>query len=345
MLPYLIIGQGLAGSFIALELLKRNIPCQIFDAGHAHSASRLAAGLWNPVSFKRITAHEFVHPYLAALKEHWRIWTPYLGDEFLHDIPIFRVFPDQAYANDWDVKSDMPKMKELLQTPIAKSPPWKMPFGAGVVQKAGWLNVPLYLQAVRNYLQTTGSYHAKEILWDQVKFHPDYLTYQGQSFQKMIVCVGLFEQHPALSKINIIPNKGHLLEIETAEIPQDNITHYGHFCVPIGAGKFRIGSSYEWENSSEQLAPSIVNELLENFIEHSGVNPTFKNAYVGHRPTVKDRNPIIGCLKNQPLIAIFNGLGTKGVLQGPFLAQLLADHLIDQKDIPKNFSVSRFSQQ
>jgi len=342
MKPCLIIGQGLAGSFIGLELIKRNIPCFVIDAGDENSASRKAAGLWNPVSFKRITAHDSVHQYLKSLQEHWQYWTPFLGDDFLHPLPLIRIFPDHTYANDWDVKSESPKMAPLLNTPIQAQPAWKMPFGAGVVSQAGWLNVPLYLEKVQTFLAAKNYFLKERFHWEELAISPNTLLYREEAFSQMIVCTGLFETHPLLQSIPLIPNKGHLLEIAATQLPQENIMHYGNFCVPLGEGRFRIGSSYEWEKDDATISPEIVQELSLNFEEHCATDYSIIQTYVGHRPTVKDRNPIIGKLPNHPLIAIFNGLGTKGVLQGPYLAELLADHLFRQQPIPKAFSIDRF---
>jgi len=342
MKPCLIIGQGLAGSFIALELIKRNIPCFVIDAGDENSASRKAAGLWNPVSFKRITAHDSVHHYLKSLQEHWQRWTPILGDDFLHPLPLVRIFPDQTYANDWDVKSDSPKMAPLLNTPIQEQPPWKMPFGAGIVSQAGWLDVPLYLKKVQLLLSQKNSFLKAQFVWNDLEMHNEGLQYNGQEYSQVIFCTGLFDAHPLLQTIPLIPNKGHLLEITAPHLTPQNIIHYGNFCVPLGSERFRIGSSYEWEKADDCISTDIVQELFMNFGEHCDTQHSLISTYVGHRPTVKDRNPIIGSFPEHPRMAIFNGLGTKGVLQGPYLASLLADHLYQQQPIPKAFSIDRF---
>ena len=51
---FLIIGGGLAGSSLAHHLLQRNQSVQIIDGGENHS-TRVAAGMVNPLVFRRTT--------------------------------------------------------------------------------------------------------------------------------------------------------------------------------------------------------------------------------------------------------------------------------------------------
>lgn len=51
---YIIVGQGLAGTTLALTFLKHNIPFVIIDEPRLSQASKIAAGLYNPVVFKRL---------------------------------------------------------------------------------------------------------------------------------------------------------------------------------------------------------------------------------------------------------------------------------------------------
>jgi glycine/D-amino acid oxidase-like deaminating enzyme len=45
-----------------------------------------------------------------------------------------------------------------------------------------------------------------------------------------------------------------------------------------------------------------------------------------------DRKPVIGLLPDNAQIGIFNGLGSKGVLLGPWFARQFADYLIGNSD-------------
>jgi glycine oxidase len=337
----LLIGQGLAGTFLALELHQRNIDFKIIDDAHPSSASRWAAGLWNPISFKRITAHEKINEYLAALEDFFKNWNPILGDSHCHFQTLLRIFPDQTYANDWDVKSEQPRLSQLLDVSKQTPKEWKHPWGMGSVHQTGWMNVPAFLTVASNYIKKHHRYESAHFDWKAIHLENGKITYQEEDFDKIIFCTGLFPIPSLDWKIPIIPNKGHLLEIHAESLSDENIMHYGNFCIPLGNKKFRIGSTYEWEESSSEISQNIVNELQENFSSHCEVPYSLERAYVGHRPTVKDRNPVIGFIHDQPEIGFFNGLGTKGILQGPYMAKTLVDYLQNGISIPKVYDVNR----
>ena len=50
---YIIVGQGLAASLLAHDLLEKNKSVLIVDKPHAAMASKVAAGLFNPIGVKR----------------------------------------------------------------------------------------------------------------------------------------------------------------------------------------------------------------------------------------------------------------------------------------------------
>ena len=168
------------------------------------------------------------------------------------------------------------------------------------------------------------------------------INYKGINYSHIIFCTGLFQMPKPFHFIQIIPNKGHLLELSVPELDQHTIIHYGNFCIPIGNGKVRIGSTYEWEVTDSNIQESLCQELVNSFINHCTKNSEIVNTYIGHRPTVIDRNPIIGLHPIDHRMGIFNGLGTKGILQGPYLSQLFVDHLKNESPIPKPFHINRF---
>jgi len=67
---YLVIGQGLAGSAIALQLLKRNRKFMVLDQPHQNNSSAVAAGIFNPITGKKWVKTwlaEQLFPYMRTL--------------------------------------------------------------------------------------------------------------------------------------------------------------------------------------------------------------------------------------------------------------------------------------
>ena len=56
-LDYIIVGQGLVGSAVALQLLRRNKKILVIDRPLANSSSRIAVGLFNPITGRANSSH------------------------------------------------------------------------------------------------------------------------------------------------------------------------------------------------------------------------------------------------------------------------------------------------
>jgi glycine/D-amino acid oxidase-like deaminating enzyme len=66
-IDFLIIGQGLAGSILAYELIARGQRIMVIDNDHLGSASKVAAGIINPITGHRLNLTEgFVDYYHRA---------------------------------------------------------------------------------------------------------------------------------------------------------------------------------------------------------------------------------------------------------------------------------------
>jgi len=63
----------------------------------------------------------------------------------------------------------------------------------------------------------------------------------------------------------------------------------------------------------------------------------------GIRPTVKDRRPLVGRHPEYSNIYVLNGLGTRGVMIAPYVAQELYNYI--QHDIPLDpeIDIKRFT--
>jgi glycine/D-amino acid oxidase-like deaminating enzyme len=62
----------------------------------------------------------------------------------------------------------------------------------------------------------------------------------------------------------------------------------------------------------------------------------------GIRPATKDRRPFIGIHPQYKTLAIFNGLGTKGVSIAPYYSGQFADCLISQKELDQDVNINRY---
>src|SRR5260221_10948021 len=89
----LIIGQGICGTFLSLELERAGLSHLIIDEVRPFAASRAAAGLINPVTGRRLVTTWMIDELLAFAQERYGQLATLLGASFLEKVHVTDFFP------------------------------------------------------------------------------------------------------------------------------------------------------------------------------------------------------------------------------------------------------------
>ena len=151
---YIIIGQGLAGSLLAHELLQYTQNILVIDDNFKSSASNMAAGLINPITGMRIVKTADVESLLPVARSIYRLLELKLKTSLLHETPMLRILQNtdeyarllkrqqqeeyQPWLGDYH--------KANAQTNLNDN------FGSFDQQQTGWLDVPSLLKKIRELL-------------------------------------------------------------------------------------------------------------------------------------------------------------------------------------------------
>ena len=81
---YLIVGQGLAGTMLAFEMLKHGIDFRIVESKSKSKASLVAAGMINPLVYKRLTKSWLADELLPEMETKYRELEGILGESFYY---------------------------------------------------------------------------------------------------------------------------------------------------------------------------------------------------------------------------------------------------------------------
>jgi glycine oxidase len=329
----LIVGQGLAGTLLAFSLKKRGLAVQVIDNGHRSAASMVAAGMWNPVSFRTLSktwrADEFLPKALSlyAELEH------FCGEQFVHPMELLRVFSSETEWHQWQKALDKGDNQYLSPGPTDE-PEIHTPFGSGIVTGAGWVDLPLMLHSFRKKLEESGEIETREI---------HNVEELAERAEKVIFCTGYRgTEVDDFSQLPLLPNKGEVLTAILSGIPDNRIVNNGKFFLPTHSGLWRIGSTYGWNQSDTKTSDEARAELIGYVQLWTDIAPTISEHVAGIRPTVKDRRPLVGFHPEKKNIGIFNGMGTRGVLICPAMAEMLANHIINGTPIDPEADIRRF---
>lgn len=337
---YLIVGQGLAGSCLALELLRRKRTVQVIDRPDASSASRVAAGLFNPVTSKVRTSTwlgETIFPYLDRF---YSGLSSELGSAFYFPMPMYRPFPSEADRNNW-LGTENPFVVDLHQTSAFPSSV-RDPFGGIELRNSGYCDTELFLIAVKEYLKRHNAWQEGEI--DASIYTTDSVPeWKDIRADRVIWCEGTsVRRNPLFDWVPVKSLKGEVMLVESA-LRRDVLFNRGVYLVPDrrGAQLFRAGATYDHSlvpgNTPEGLSAlkSKLDALLSVAYKETG-------ASWGFRPTTPDRRPVAGPHPEKKHHWIFNGLGTKGVSLAPWFASQLAIALETGAPMMQDVQISRF---
>ncbi|RDC64669.1 NAD(P)/FAD-dependent oxidoreductase [Adhaeribacter pallidiroseus] len=325
---FILVGHGLAGGILTRTLSQQGYTLAVFDTFKANSASRVAAGLINPLAGKRFAkswlADKFV-PFAIAFYQqiekefNVKIWQP---------LPIFKLFSSVEEQNTWMGKSSNPAIQEFikqvhLNLPLSEN--INQEFGAIELAQSGYLDVPVLLDILLAALKPPHILINEDFELARLQINPDFISYKQDNntitARKIVFCEGYQAiNNPYFNWLPFSPNKGEVLDIKIEKFPTECIYNKAVYVLPFGTNGFKVGATYNWREVNEQPSAEAMTELQERTEQIIKKPFVITKQSVGIRPAVRDRRPLIGWHPTHPQIGIFNGMGSKGVMMAPYLA-------------------------
>jgi len=341
----LLIGHGLAGASLASALEQAGKRVLIIDQPLPGAASQVASGMWNPLTFRLLLKSWRVDELLPVALGFYTSESARLGINMLQNLEILRIFPDEAADVRWQERLQEPAFAAYLsaEKPVSLPKNIDTKTNQGLVQQAGWLNLPAYLQADRALRLAKGSLLEQPFALSEVQFTPNALHWNNISAQQLVLCRGQFERHdPWFNWLPMKPAQGDILTLRIPDIKLEQIYNAGFFILPLGNDTYRLGATYEWEQLEPGPTATGKAELLAKFEAVYSGTYELLNHQGGIRPTVADRRPLLGLHPEQARLGIFNGLGTKGVMVAPYFALQFAKFLCGEGQIEDEVNIKRF---
>jgi glycine/D-amino acid oxidase-like deaminating enzyme len=341
---FLIIGQGLAGSLLAWELIQRGCKVVIIDNGR-ENASQAAAGLINPVTGLRFVKSDDVDDLLPVARQYYSKLSAFFQQSFYTDKPMLRIFRSEAESKHAQKRLNDLKYKNYLGAITASGntiPFLETPFGFIEQKQTGYLLTRPVLGCLREFFIAKGCYRLAEFDDRDIQLEPS-LRWRDISPRRIIFCTG---HHASRSRwfswLPFRPAKGEILTLtHTGELP-DNILNYGNWLIPLTDRQIRIGATFDRDSLNTDTTDTARDYLLTTLKQIApALETTLINQQAGIRPCTQDRSPFIGYHPRHPQIAVFNGFGAKGSLQIPWYSQRFADSLLNSARLPPSCNIQR----
>ncbi|HRD39965.1 MAG TPA: FAD-dependent oxidoreductase, partial [Bacteroidia bacterium] len=332
----------MAGSVLSLQLIEKGFKVIVIDEPSLSASSRVAAGIWNPVVFKRLTKSWMVDEILPVMLEFYQAQEKKFGVQLLHHRNIIKLFSELQEVNLWFKKASA-EMSDYLDKEISVNGLPKtiklLDVGYAKVLRAGNLNLPLFLNTVTNNLQSSGMYLQEK--FDFSVFSPSLVKYKDIEARYIVFCEGyLISKNPLFKYIPMKPAKGEVLTMQMDDLKlEKDILNKNAFIMPLENNLFKVGATYNWNDLSDSPTEEAKLELLNKLNRITELEGNVIRHEAGVRPSVIDRRPVLGAHPAFKNVFVFNGMGTKGVMLAPFFVNHLVEHITQQKKLNKEVDI------
>jgi glycine/D-amino acid oxidase-like deaminating enzyme len=348
MYDYIIIGQGLAGTVLSYLLQKNGRKILVAEDESADSASAVAAGIYNPITGKRMVKTWKAGEIFPVLENFYRGMEKDLKADFLFQQSVYKPFGSIEEQNHWISQTAFADVEDLVNTnvPVERYSNYiHNKYGGFETFSSGYLDVSGLVSAFRHHLIKTDSYLKKSFNSIDLDFKGDHIVWKGIQGRKIIFCEGhKATVNPFFKWLPFVLAKGELLTVRIKNFEKKSILNKGVFILPVGNDLYKVGATYVWNFQDNKITEDAKEELLLKLDQMIKVPYEVIKQEAGIRPAVKDRRPIIGLHPQFKTLGIFNGLGTKGVSLAPYFAQSFYDFLENNAEIDKEVSIERFKQ-
>jgi glycine oxidase len=340
---YIVVGQGLAGSAVAVQLLQRKKRVLVIDQPSGNSSSRIAAGLFNPITGKKMTKTWLADTLFPYLHEYYRAVETRTSRKFFFPMPLYRPFLSIEEQNEWMAKSAEPGYGPYIDTihQHAAIPGIHDPWGGLLLRQCGYLDTTAYIEAVRGWIAEEGILLPETFDPSRLEESASGVQYGAYRAAHIVFCQGVA---PALGFewLPVKPLKGETIRIKT-DFQHNAIVNRGVYLVPGATpGERRVGATYDFHDQSPTITPAAKETLIQKLEELVDFPYEVTGQEWGFRPTVPDRRPLAGIHPERPALAVFTGLGTKGVSLSPYFSEVLVRRMENHTALNKEIDIERY---
>ena len=336
-IDHLIIGQGIAGSLLAYELEKRGSRIMIIDPGAPSTSSKIAAGIINPITGRRLVKSWMYEDLQASFTDVYRDLEQILDQPLISAVDVLRAVPHVGLVNDWlarlgriDYKKYLARGSTDLYQDYFNGLDHAI-FSSGSYQ----VNLPRLIELLRSRFLERNVLRCEVFDYSELQHSGNVFRYHDIEFDKVVFCEGAGVVHnPFFTSDLMQPSVGERLLVQVSDIELQHLFKRKYFLVPHAKDVLWYGSDTHWHLGAN-LPTSTALEKLKHALED-----TLKVPYemlehdAAIRPTTKDRRPLLGSNPSYPGVYFFNGLGTKGASLAPYWSRVMAEHLITGLGLP-----------
>ena len=333
-----IVGQGIAGSLVAMQGLELGLNILVIDEDKNDNASSVAAGLVEAVSGKRWTLSYRANEWMPFAKDVYQTLERRLNLSFINDLESYRVVLDDKQEQCIQKRLRDPILKDYIGDFITK-----LPFdllcqkGAYKIRESFSIKAPLLLNAIKIALQNRQVLRNETLDLNQIDLSQDQvllrLKEERVHAKSLIFCQGhQLENNPFFQDLDFRPSRGDVLTFSSAKLKPHCHIVQKEWLVPIDEDRYRFGATYDWPPYDERELKIKNKDRLVSSIEGWGIKDiNLLDHQYAFRCNLSIPHPLLQSHKAHPQLFVLGALGSKGFMSAPYMS----DHFYQQHLIPK----------
>lgn len=342
---YLIIGQGLVGTWLSYYALQAGKTCMVVNDSHTPAATQVASGVINPVTGRRIVQTWMIDIFLPfALKAYTDLGAQ-LNATIVKEAPVVLIHPSLQMQESFEYRFEHDNVYLQKNTASDFEAFMHTPYGTGQINQTVWIDLNLMIRGWRQQLINNAQYIDAKFAIADLQINSDSVTWNSIDANRVIFCDGLGSmENPYFKMLPFAPNKGEALIVEIKGLPNQAIYKNNVTIVPWKDQLFWVGSNYEWDFKDASPSEDFRTKMEATLIQLLKIPFTVMDHIAGIRPANQERRPFVGLHPSYPSIGICNGMGTKGCSLAPYFANQLIEHCEKGSPIHTEASLERFEE-
>lgn len=342
---YIVVGQGLAGSLLSYFLIDKGKRVRVYDHPNKPKASRVAAGIFNPFTGRKLVKTWFADELFPYLLDFYRRLEQRLEIKLLHELPMYRPFLSIREQNEWGGRFFEPGYSSYIDSIVSQEDHLsevENPLGGMMMKQCGYVDISKLIDSIGRLLYQLNSLKRESFSIEGLHIESNGVKYQEISASRIVFCDGPYlTNNKYFNWLPIRPVKGELLEINL-EKPIDFIINRGVFVLPVDGAYCKVGATFDNHHLDWNETSKAKDQLVMKLEKLLKVPYKIVGQKAGIRPASADRRPFIGNHPEFEPLAVFNGLGTKGVSLAPYLIEQFFEFMENGIPLLPDVSISRY---
>lgn len=346
MLDFLIVGQGLAGTVLSATMADRGLNCMVIDDKHHSAASKVAAGLINPITGHRYVKSWMIDQLIPEAIDTYQKLSSLLDVNLVHQLNVIRALTSIKHENDWYARYEDNTYRTYMQQRADLSTyqkHLKAGFQYGEICNSFRIDVQVLIRKYKAHLIHQSQIILESFDFDSLQITDDHISYKGLKANHIVFCEGFkVIKNPFFSNLPFEPVKGEVVRFSSDQLPTDKILRHAQYIVPMADKSFWSGGGFDHKNLNDLPTGKYLKEWKKDMSSFLITPFNILKQEAGVRPSIKGRRPVIGQHAEIKKLWIFNGMGTKGTSLSPYCANRFVDYYLDKTEIPTDISINRF---